>query len=349
MRKHPGVSTLASEPWLAEEFALEGVPAMVSRAEQKYLHWLTRTQWRDDGHVVEIGPWLGGSTLCLAHGMQASGHSAHKLHAFDNFVWRDFMARFAPLPIAAGDSFEPFFLKNVAAHGERVVSHTLTLPDESIPGDSQATEVRGAQAPAVAEFGWDTREPIEILFVDGAKSWRGMRWLLRCVVPALLPGKTLLVCQDFKHWGSSWVPLMMARIEQQLELVHVVRRGSTATFRLREAIPSTSIDALVDDVTKLETSNALEDLERMAQWIAGSGDRVGAQHLRLAGVQLLTHHGRPADALARFEAVQAHWPLRGAKGQLEDARRYLSERGTTPTAYHAWKNALRFLVGGAPR
>jgi hypothetical protein len=31
---------------------------MVSRAEQHYLHGFTRTQWRDEEHVVAIGPWL---------------------------------------------------------------------------------------------------------------------------------------------------------------------------------------------------------------------------------------------------------------------------------------------------
>src|SRR6185503_6716875 len=111
----------APEPWLSETFVLEGVPAMVSRAEQKYLHWLTRTQWADRGHVVEIGPWLGGSTLCLARGMAAARPAArHRLHSFDNFTWRAFMARFAPLPLTDGESFERFFAANVAEHAARI-------------------------------------------------------------------------------------------------------------------------------------------------------------------------------------------------------------------------------------
>jgi len=281
--------------------------------------------------------------------MQASEKHSHKLHAFDNFIWRDFMARFAPLSIAPGDSFEPFFLRNVTPVEACIVSHSLTLPDEKIPGDMQAEGVRGAAAPQAPEFHWDAEQPIEILFVDGAKSWRGMRWLLKCVAPALLPGKTLLVCQDFKHWGSSWVPLMMARIEDRLELVHVVKRGSTATFRLRQALDPALFEALADDVTMLETSSALADLERMADWIASTGDADGAAHVRLGGVQLLAHHGRTQAALERFEQVQATWPLRGAKGQLHDARRYLQARDLQPTPYRAWSNVLRRLGGGVGR
>jgi len=66
-------------------------------------------------------------------------------------------------------------------------------------------------------------------------------------------------------------------------------------------------------------------------------------------VQLLSHHGRPQEALERFERVQERWPLRGAKGQLHDARRYLEARGLAPTPYRAWKNALRLLAGGSGR
>jgi len=332
------------EPWLREELAPPGVPIMVSRAEQRYLFWLTRTQWRDEGHVVEIGPWLGGSTLCLARGMeQAHPAARHRLHAFDNFAWRAFMGRFAPLPLADGESFERFFLQNVAEQRARIVAHTLALPDETIPGDAEAAGVRGEAGPSAPPFAWDAREPIEILFVDGAKSWRGMRWLLKTTAPSLRAGRTLLVCQDFKHWGSSWVPLMMARFREALELVHVVRRGSTATFRLRAPLAAASVEALPDDVAALELAAALEDLAAMAEWIAGTGDALGAAHVRLAGVQLLCHRGREREALERFEAVQAAWPLRGAKGQLEDARRFLVARGHAPAPLRVWPRLLRAL------
>ena len=331
------------EPWLGEEASEPGVPTMISRAEQRYLHWLARTQWRDEGHVVEIGPWLGGSTLCLARGMERAHPAArHRLHAFDNFVWRGFMARFAPLPLADGESFERFFRANVASQAARIEVHARTLPDEPAPHDAEATSVRGREAPPLSPFSWDAREPLEILFVDGAKSWRGMRWLLAHVAASLTPG-ALLVCQDFKHWGSSWVPLFVARIAERLELVHVVRRGSTATFRLREPLAADALAALPDDAAALAPGAALADLEAMASWIGATGDALGAAHVRLAGVQFLSQHGAERAALARFEEVQAAWPLRGAKGQLEDARRYLVARGNAPGSLRVWPRLLRAL------
>lgn len=331
------------EPWLAEAAPEPGVPTMVSRAEQRYLFWLARTQWRDEGHVVEIGPWLGGSTLCLARGMERARPAAHhRLHAFDNFTWRGFMARFAALPLADGESFERFFRANVATQAARIAVHARTLPDEPTPLDAEATGVRGRAAPPLAPFAWDAREPVEILFVDGAKSWRGMRWLLAHVAGSLAPG-ALLVCQDFKHWGSSWVPLFVARVAEQLELVHVVRRGSTATFRLTRPLAPAALEALPDDAAALEPAGALADLDAMARWIDTTGDALGAAHVRLGGVQFLAQLGREREALARFEEVQGAWPLRGAKGQLEDARRYLLARGATPGPLRVWPRLLRAL------
>lgn len=334
------------EPWLREELAPPGVPTMISRAEQRYLFWLTRTQWRDEGHVVEIGPWLGGSTLCLARGMERAHPAArHRLHAFDNFTWRVFMGRFAALPLADGESFESTFAANLAAQRERITTHAVALPDEVIPGDRLAAQARGQGPSSLPMFRWEERDPIEILFVDGAKSWRGMRWLLRCVASSLIPGRSLLVCQDFKHWGSYWVPLMMARIQPSLELVHVVRRGSTATFRLREPLRAASFEDLLDDAMRLDTDAALADIERMARWIAGTQDAVGAAHVRMSAVQFLLHQGHTREARASFERVQARWPMRGAKGQMEDARATLTACGVVPRPYRRWERVLTLLDG----
>ena len=48
---------------------------MLSPEECQYLYWLGRSAWTGQGDVVEIGPWLGGSTVCLAAGMREEDHS----------------------------------------------------------------------------------------------------------------------------------------------------------------------------------------------------------------------------------------------------------------------------------
>ena len=65
-------------------------------------------------------------------------------------------------------------------------------------------------------------DSVEILFIDGAKSWRGMAHLIGALSKNLMPGMSLLVCQDYKFWGAYWVPIMMHRLRGHVEVVHNV-------------------------------------------------------------------------------------------------------------------------------
>jgi hypothetical protein len=310
------------------------VPTMLAEEERRYLFWLGKSAWSGAGTVVEIGPWLGGSSVCLAAGMRASGRSANgKLHAVDNFLWREFMFARAPLPLQPGDSFEPYFLKHVAPYAEVVVTHARALPDETVEGDAEAGATRFAGERAVAPFdGLPGGEPVEILFVDGAKSWRGMRHLLLTLSPRFTAGKTLLVCQDFKYWGAYWVPMMMARLDAFLEPVHNVLGGTTVAFRVAASIPRETIDGLVDHVARIPTDDGLRLLDRAAGWLRDDGDALGAAHVSLARARFLSHQGHVDRAAAEFLRVQAAWPTLRDVSQVILTGRYLASRRGRPLA-----------------
>jgi hypothetical protein len=335
---------------------LVGVPTMISAEERAYLHWLTRCAWQDAGHVLEVGPWLGGSTLCLAAGMRARGALArHRLHAVDNFLWRPFMEERAALGLRPGDSFEARFRANLRGYADLVTVHTASLPDEAIPGDPEAAAQRDGADGERPLFAWEARERIEILFVDGAKSWRGMRHLLLAVGASLQPG-TLLVCQDFKYWGCYWVPMILGSFCDALEIVHVVRAGDTVSFRLRAPLAPAALAALPADVRASDPEQALAALERMRRALRDAGDVLGAHTLALSRVKFLAHRGDLDAACRAFERSQAGWPLFARPGQLERARRYLRatrgcsvpERRALALAARARRLAAR-ARGGARR
>lgn len=319
-------------PWRDEPADVGAVPTMISREERRYLTWLARSVWRDAGHVVEIGPWLGGSTLCLAAGMHA-GHPAarHRLHAFDNFRWREFMSGRANLPLAAGESFEAHFRANVAPHADRIVVHTMALPDESIVGDEPTTKLRSRADEGVAPFEWPPSEPIEILFVDGAKSWRGIRHLLVTVRASLVP-ECILVAQDYKHWAAYWVPLFLWQIRDSIDLVHVVRRGSTVSFRLRRPLDAARIEALPDHVAQLDLDRACREIDAAAEALRALGDDLGASQVSLGQVPLLVHRGELDRASRAFAGAAATWPAGADMPALAQARTLLQETGAVGIA-----------------
>jgi hypothetical protein len=250
------------------------VPTMLQPEETKYLYWLGWKVWTGEGLVLEIGPWLGGSTVCLAAGMHASGRDAiGRLHAVDNFLWRDFMSARAPLPLQPGDSFQEAFQKNLREFSDVVTAHARTLPDETIEGDHEATAKRAAEQLEVPLL--DTAPgdgPIEVVFIDGAKSWRGMRHLLQIVRTRMIPGRTLLVCQDFKYWQTYWVPMMMSRLGDYVTPVHNVLGATTVAFRLAREIPREVIDGLEDHVAKVPTQEGFALINHARKLLMRDGD-----------------------------------------------------------------------------
>jgi len=314
--------------WKSVRFVyLHEIPTMLQPEETRYLYWLGASVWMGTGIVLEIGPWLGGSTVCLAAGMHASGRPADgRLHAVDNFLWREFMAARATLPIQPGESFEPYFLKNLSDYEDIVVAHAATLPDETIEGDHEATAKRAAEEAAVPRLDVAPGEgPIEILFIDGAKSWRGMSHLLRIVRERVVPGKTLLVCQDYKYWGTYWVPMMMSRLREYVEPVHNVRGATTVAFRLAREIPRAVLDNLEDHVARIPTGDGLALIDTARQLLLQDGDSLGAANVSLCRVSFLAHQGKSDAAAVAFKQAQESWPAFVSAEQLERARGYLRE------------------------
>lgn len=319
--------TSPDPPWRAVELGPVPVPTMISREEQRYLYWLTSSAWTGKGVVVEMGPWLGGSTLCLASGIADSEHAerfATPLHVFDNFTWRPFMAGPGRPDLAPGESFEEQFRANVRDYQDLLAVHCASLPDDPLPGDPAAHGIRDLDAADGSLLRWTAPEPVEILFIDGAKSWEGLRHLLAELAPHLHPGTALLVCQDYKYWGAYWVPLILELLSDRLEAVHVLERN-TVTFRLTAPLSREVIHEL-GPFEALPVERGVDLLAAAAERLRARGDRLGAAVLRAGTARFLQHREMPARARGALREAEAAWPLKDAGQQLERARAWLEER-----------------------
>jgi hypothetical protein len=304
-------------PWLGGTARYPNdIPTMISAEEKRYLHWLGAEVWRDQGHIVEIGPWLGGSTACLASGIRERRQPpVHKLITIDNFVWRPFMADRAALPLSPGDSFESYTRENLADYADLVDIRGVWLRDEQVENDSWADEVRGHEDEADKTYlSWDQGDPVEILFIDGAKSWDGLVHLLGLMAPALT-AKALIVFQDYKFWGGYWVPMIAELLGDSLELRHVLPFNSVA-FELTAPL----------DLSLIQHPPApqpgLDLLSAGAQRLRGQGDRLGSSIVMLEGVRFLAHAGDQEEAGRYLSHVAHDWPL--------------GEPLTTVTAAESW-------------
>ncbi len=325
------------EPWNRHPFEYPSrIPTMITQEECRYLHWLASSHWRGEGHVVEIGPWLGGSTISLAMGMiENPRRDGWKLHVYDNFVWREFMAARYPLPIQPGDSFEPFFIDNLAAYLESIHVHRAWLPDEEVASDSFASCSREVDGGDTEPVTWDSGQPVEILFVDGAKSWSGLRYLLTTFTGALDRG-SLLVFQDLKFWGAYWVAVMTEFLRDHLTLVHNLPRNTVA-FTLKKPLTTADMEHL-PAWGDLDPWDCEAKLEGAAQRLEDLGDRSGGAIVRLGKVRMWVHKGSVDSAADSFRRSEVTWPFSSDDGNLKAVRRWLAQ-----------ETGRRFPVAGRTR
>src|SRR5204863_8938324 len=78
--------------------------------------------------------------------------------------------------------------------------------------------------------------PIEILFVDAAKSWTLLNAILRVFGPHLEPGRSRVILQDFRHFYTYWLPLVFHGRPALWQEVEAVDVGTTVTFTPRKLL-----------------------------------------------------------------------------------------------------------------
>jgi hypothetical protein len=214
------IAHLKTKPWNNRDFSVPeeifAVPGMLSNQEKRMLYYLARDEYSGEGVIVDMGSFLGGSTICFAAGLRARSFARPVIHAYDLFKLgeserqRDFFPENAPPDLRTRAIFDQYledYLGLITVH----------------EGD-------------VLTFPWDDG-PIEILFVDIAKSYKVMDHLLMCYFPALVPSKSLIVVQDYL-WGTSgpWHHIVMEKLSDYCEYV-VDTDINSVVFLLKRGIP----------------------------------------------------------------------------------------------------------------
>jgi len=203
----------------AELAQLSGMTTLTERLScRDYAAWTYTGQ----GALVDLGCWLGSTTIPLAAGLAENRHPGtrrRRVQAFDQFVWEEWMepfvqgtsleGRFAP-----GDSFREEFEQRCIPWRDRI---------DVCPGD-------------LTRFEW-TSGPIEFLLIDAMKSWPLANAIARTFLPHLIPGVSLVVHQDFSHYYTSWIHLQMYRLRDYFEPVADVEGSCSLVFRLTRPIP----------------------------------------------------------------------------------------------------------------
>src|SRR5687767_13434694 len=124
--------------------------SMLSIFEVAVLHALTRDYYEGAGEIVDLGPLLGLSTHAMASGLARNEAASKKgrIHSYDLFLATGYSHFLDPEHLAFGGSLFPLYLDLNRDYLDLIRVY---------PGN-------------ILSMRW-TAAPIEILFIDVAKSW----------------------------------------------------------------------------------------------------------------------------------------------------------------------------------
>lgn len=162
------------------------VPTMLSMDEALLYYWLA-AQSDGFGAVIDLGTHRGGSAARLLAGLAASGSGA-PLYSYGRF--------------GADDDKDDLLAQ---------VRSALA------PWGAQTTLVKGD----IALQRW-SGQPVEILAIDAAKTATTADRIAEEFFPALEPGRSVLIQQDFLHSRQPWLSAQMAALANCVSLVAVV-------------------------------------------------------------------------------------------------------------------------------
>ena len=264
---------------------LPALPTMSTEAELAYYYRLGRG-YRGAGAVVEVGCWLGGSTVRLAAGIRDSGRPG-RVVAIDRFVWQgELYERAHPAGLAAGADFEPLFRRLVAPLGDLI--------------EARRGEVRS--------FVWDG-PPIEILLVDAPKQVPDILGFIDGFGGSLLAPGATLAFQDYLHPPAYALPAVLSLLGDALRVEDVVLDGHLAGFSVQHPLVLTTGQRADADLASWTPDRAI----RTFGDLAGRMPEGAAPRLRLSLAFFLHDLGEVAAATSISRDLAAdpslHWPV----------------------------------------
>src|SRR3984957_16457133 len=242
---------------------------MLGLEERKLLYQLARYTYTGEGAVVELGAFCGASTCCLAAGIKDNPRAAGRhVNSYDCFIASepylvDFIRKHFGETFDIGQSFSSIFRRATAEFADLVEVHAGDLIEQS----------------------WPSGMPIEILFVDVAKTLALSGKVLTEFVANLTPGRSIVIHQDFYHPTAFYLPVVMDFLMDHFSIIEAGRDWSVV-FRLETAIPQEKLR--IASLYKFSFGQQQAALRRMMRRVG----MPGSDYLRLSECAAIgTHFG----------------------------------------------------------
>jgi len=226
---------------ISDQFLSE-IPSETSLAERRYLHDFFAKDWDGSGEVVEIGPFLGGTTRAIASGMYANPRRASggRLQTFDRFdnYYSAVKLRETIEPMVRGGVFTADEASSLcrdanferlfeALHAPHAYGQLVRIQNSELPDRPEEIDSSNALASLAKE------SELGALFVDGCKSWASTHYTLKVLLPRLQRNAPVIF-QDFGWYTCFWISSAAYALRDYLTAESHV--DSTYAFRLTRPV-----------------------------------------------------------------------------------------------------------------
>ncbi len=198
---------------------------MTSWHEQHWLRTYAARTYQGIGAIVDLGCFLGATTISLAEGLALNPKRRQKqIHAYDLFAWDERFELWAKGKqvegqFTVGESFLPEFLKRTEPWRDCIVVHQEDL--------THSQWIHG---------------PIEFLLIDAMKTAEAASAILRNFFPHLLPGISYVAQQDFAHCYTPWIHLITFRLRDSFSVAADIPVSGTTVFRCENELSRADLD-----------------------------------------------------------------------------------------------------------
>lgn len=219
-----------------------GTPrAMMRMPEKKYLYWMMKELYEGLGAVLDLGPLTGGSTVCLTGGLldnqSIPSNKKPKIESYDLFYYDATWGKLSHRGIYKDDNFLERFRKNT----DKIKDQVTTIVGDIL--DVKTYE-----------------KPIEILFVDLAKSEKLMCHIMKTFYPKLIVGSGVIIHQDYKFLGMPYLKIFQQVFSEYFEILPYPDDVQTVSFRLVKSLPD-DFEETVDSLTALSNAERVKYLK----------------------------------------------------------------------------------------
>ncbi len=297
----------------------EVAPGMLSYLERSMLTNLVTRTWRGEGAIIDGGSFFGSSIVASAEGVRAIDRSdvvradrfpdGKPIHGYELGYFprpegaQEQVRTWFGIEYRTGESFVPILEKAVEPYPDLIQLHIGDLNEETWPADA----------------------PIEVAFIDVCKTIDLNAHVSKEFYPALIPGGSTLINQDFFFDRCPWIKVTMGYLKDYFSWEGQVQ--SSSIYRTVKAVPA---DVAAYDPFKEGTYEECLALHDAVQF-PGIHRRFEFR-MRVSRAYLMTLKGHKDDALDTLREIESEYAdllgdndvVRGQQFRLDRAVRQIS-------------------------